>query len=147
MTVRAPEIADPPTGRPLAGLRLSARRPPAAAAAALYRAAGLARPVDDLPRLDCMFADANVVWSAWDGERLVGVLRGWTDGAFDGYVCDLAIDPGWQGRGLGRELLRRATAGDPEVQWVLRASAVAARYYEHLGWQPIANGWFWRRER
>ena len=136
-----------PTGA-LAALRVSGtRRPVPAAVAALYRAAGLGRPVDDLARLDCMFADANVVWSAWEGDRLVGVLRGWTDGAFDGYVCDLAVDPVWQGRGLGRELLRRATAANPEVQWVLRASTVAARYYEHLGWEPIGNGWCRRRAR
>ena len=41
-----------------------------------------------------MYEGSNVVWTAWDGARQVGILRGWTDGAYDGYVCDLAIDPG-----------------------------------------------------
>lgn len=79
--------------------------------------------------------------------RLVGILRGWTDGAYDGYVCDLAVDPGCQKQGIGRELLARLISHyGSQVQWVLRASKIAARYYEHLGWQAIENGWSWARE-
>jgi transcriptional regulator len=131
-----------------AGLRYSATaRPPAETIAQLYRDAGLRRPVDDVERLRRTFAGSNVVWTAWQGETLVGALRGWTDGAYDGYVCDLAVHADWQRRGLGRELLARATAGRPEIQWVLRASAVATGYYEHLGWKRIDNGWFQPRER
>jgi ribosomal protein S18 acetylase RimI-like enzyme len=94
-----------------------------------------------------MFAGSNIVLTAWDGERLVGILRGWTDGAYDGYVCDLAIHPDYQrDRGIGRALLERIRRGRPEVQWVLRASVIAKDYYKHLGWLPIENGWFWPRE-
>lgn len=117
-------------------------RPDAATIAQLYRSAGLRRPVDDLPRLQRFYDGSPVVWTAWDGETLVGILRGWTDGAYDGYVCDLAVAATHQTQGIGRELLERCCAPMPDVQWVLRASPVAARYYEHLGWQKIENGWF-----
>ncbi|HWR37361.1 MAG TPA: GNAT family N-acetyltransferase [Clostridia bacterium] len=121
-------------------------RPPAQIIAALYRSSPLFRPVDDLARIARMYATSNVVLTAFDGERLVGILRGWTDGAFDGYVCDLAVAADMQKAGIGRELLKLATAMHPEIQWVLRASKIAAEYYAHIGWQKIENGWFWPRE-
>jgi ribosomal protein S18 acetylase RimI-like enzyme len=121
-------------------------RPDAADVAALYAAALLIRPTTDLQRIAQMLADTNVVLTAWDGDRLVALLRGWTDGAFDGYVCDLAVDPRYQNQRIGRELLERLKAWGPQVQWVVRASKIATGYYEHLGWQKIENGWFQPRE-
>jgi ribosomal protein S18 acetylase RimI-like enzyme len=112
----------------------------------LHTSAGLRRP-RDTARIRRMYEASPIVWTARDGNRLVGILRGWTDGAFDGYVCDLAVDAGYQRQGIGRELLNRCVAAhSAEVQWVLRASAVAERYYEHLGWQKIENGWYLTRE-
>jgi ribosomal protein S18 acetylase RimI-like enzyme len=121
-------------------------RPEAAVIAALYRAAPLIRPVDDLERIARMYAGSKVVFTAWDGGRLAGILRGWTDGAFDGYVCDLAVAPEYQKAGVGRELLEMCKRMSPEVQWVLRASKIAADYYAHVGWERIENGWFWKRQ-
>ncbi len=113
---------------------------------ALYRAAPLNRPVDDTERMRRMYAGANLVLTAWHGERLVGIMRGWTDDARDGYICDLAIDPEYQKQGVGRELLERTRATNPQVQFILRASAIAADYYGYVGWQKIENGWYWPRE-
>lgn len=121
-------------------------RPAAGEIVALYTAALLRRPVDDPDRIARMYAGSPVVITAREGGRLVGVLRGWTDGAFDGYVCDLAVHPDHQRTGVGRELLARCEARSPEIQWVLRASIIAGRYYEHIGWSRIENGWFRARK-
>jgi ribosomal protein S18 acetylase RimI-like enzyme len=121
-------------------------RPEAAVIADLYQAAPLNRPIKDVERIRRMYAGCNLVLTAWDGERLVGILRGWTDEAYDGYVCDLAIHPLYQKHGIGKELLERVRAGRPQVQFVLRASVIAKEYYEHLGWRRIENGWYWPRE-
>jgi GNAT superfamily N-acetyltransferase len=120
-------------------------RPDAATIADLYRRSPLYRPVDDVDRIAAMYGGANVVLTAWDGETLVGILRGWTDGAYDGYVCDLAVAPEHQKTGVGRELLDLALKQNWRIQWVLRASRIASAYYEHLGWQKIENGWLWPR--
>ncbi|MBK8726050.1 MAG: GNAT family N-acetyltransferase [Holophagaceae bacterium] len=133
--------------------------PSAAAIAVLYDAARLRRPTGDLDRIARMVQGSNVTLACFesldDGDerhaggeaRLVGFLRGWTDYAFDGYVCDLAVHPDLQHRGIGKELLRRATSiGAPEVQWVLLASAIAKDYYAHLGWEKLENAWKWPRE-
>ena len=120
------------------------------AIAELYDAAHLRRPTSDLDRLKRMFQGSNVVLTCWDDEpdapRLAGLLRGWTDYAFDGYVCDLAVHPEYHKRGIGEELLKRAQSiGAPEVQWILLASVIAKDYYAHLGWEAITNGWKWSR--
>jgi ribosomal protein S18 acetylase RimI-like enzyme len=117
-------------------------RPEAEVIASLYRTSPLNRPVDDLKRIAATYAGSNVVLTAWKRTRLIGILRGWTDGAYDGYICDLAVDLAYQKRGVGRELLAKALAMDPRIQWVLRASKIAATYYKHIGWQKIENGWF-----
>ena len=117
------------------------RHPDLEAIRALYAAAPLRRPVGDPERLHRMFEHANVVLSAWDGDRLVGLLRGWTDFAFDGYICDLAIHPAHQKQGVGRRLLEEAAALGPDIHWILLASPLATDYYGHLGWRPLANAW------
>lgn len=117
------------------------RLPDARDIAVLYACAPLRRPVDDLARLEKMYAGSNVVVTAYDDGRLVGILRGWTDGAYDGYICDLAIHPDCQKSGIGRELLEQATTGNPGISWILIASPLAEKYYEHLGWTALSNGW------
>ncbi len=120
-------------------------RPDVTEVAELYRAAPLIRPVDDLRRITQMLKDANVFITAWHGERLVGILRGWTDGAYSGYICDLAVHPEFQGQDIGQSLLELVCQRWPQVQFILQASKIATNYYRHLGWQKIENGWFWPR--
>jgi GNAT superfamily N-acetyltransferase len=107
----------------------------------LYAASPLRRPIGDVERIRKMFEHANVVISAWDGERLVGLLRGWTDYAFDGYVCDLAIHPRYQKQNIGRRLLDEASGLGPDIHWILLASPIAKDYYGHLGWKLLPNAW------
>ncbi|MFX8676538.1 hypothetical protein ABTM32_20845, partial [Acinetobacter baumannii] len=63
------------------------------AVAALFRASGMPRPVDDLPRITRMLAGANLTLSAWQGSELVGVCRALTDYSYCCYVSELAIHP------------------------------------------------------
>jgi len=117
------------------------RRPEVDAIRALYAAAPLRRPIHDAERIRRMFEGSNVVISAYDGDRLVGVLRGWTDFVYDGYICDLAIHPAFQKAGVGRRLLELALGLDEGIQWVLQAAPLAQDYYAHVGWEKIGNGW------
>ena len=112
----------------------------------LYRKSLLNRPVDDLTRIKTMYDNSNIVLSAWNGETLVGILRGWSDGAYHGYICDLAIHPDYQRNGIGKNLLDQARAINPKVELVLRASVIASEYYKHISWEKIENGWFSSRK-
>jgi GNAT superfamily N-acetyltransferase len=117
------------------------RRPDVEAIRALYAASPLRRPIHDPERIRRMFEGSNVVISAYAGERLVGLLRGWTDFVFDGYLCDLAIHPEFQKAGVGRRLLDLVQGLGEGVQWILLASPLARDYYAHVGWERVENGW------
>ena len=47
------------------------------------------------------------VFSAWDGEKLVGLINVLDDGAMAAYIHCLLVNPNWHGKGIGSELVRR----------------------------------------
>lgn len=121
---------------------------PASAVAAVFDASGIRRPTHDLPRIERMFANADLVLSAWDGERLVGVCRALTDFSYCCYLSDLAVDRAYQRHGIGRELVERVRAEiGEEVALVLLSAPEAMDYYPRLGFDRIDNGFIIRRCR
>jgi ribosomal protein S18 acetylase RimI-like enzyme len=129
-----------------------AREPdlPAAAFQAVLRRSGLAarRPADDLARLGEMLRNADLVVTARDGKRLVGVSRAITDFAYCCYLSDLAVDEAYQRQGIGRRLIEktRKAAGETCTLILLSAPA-AADYYGHVGMTRAENCWTWPRAR
>jgi len=65
------------------------------------------------------FIGSTFVVSAWDGDRQVGAVRALSDGILRSVVYDLIVDPGYQGKGIGGELLRRLRAKCPNSEWTL----------------------------
>jgi GNAT superfamily N-acetyltransferase len=120
--------------------------PEAADVANLYRRAELIRPVDDLDRIASMLENADVIVSAWDGERLVGVARTITDYRYCAYLSDLAVDPDYQRQGIGKELVQRLRdfLGD-EVMILLLSVPNAMEYYPHIGFEQAGNAFLIRR--
>lgn len=114
----------------------------------LFRSAKLRRPVDDLDRIERMIRGADLIVSAWDGERLVGLARSVTDFAYCCYLSDLAVAADCQRQGIGQALIARTRAelGD-EVMLLLLAAPDAMPYYPHIGFEPVANGWIIHRTR
>lgn len=116
--------------------------------ARVFEASGISRPTKDIPRIAQMFANANVVISAWDGARLIGVSRALTDYSYCCYLSDLAVDLAYQKRGIGRELIRRIQSiiGE-EVSLVLMSAPGAMAYYPKLGFSSADNAFVIRRKR
>lgn len=50
---------------------------------------------------------SSLVMTAWDGDRLVGLIRGLDDGSMLAYLHYLLVHPDYQGQGIAAELLRR----------------------------------------
>jgi ribosomal protein S18 acetylase RimI-like enzyme len=69
------------------------------------------RPVDAPQAIMAMLQHANLLCTAWDGEKLVGLARSITDFEFCCYLSDLAVDVAYQKIGIGRELIRLTRAG------------------------------------
>ncbi|MBM7842105.1 GNAT family N-acetyltransferase [Herpetosiphon giganteus] len=103
---------------------------------------GERRPVDDLARMQAMIDNADLIVTAWDGEKLIGVARTITDWSYAAYLSDLAVDQSYQKQGLGRQLiaLTREKLG-AQCSLVLLAAPAAADYYAKVGFESITNGW------
>ena len=110
----------------------------------LYRASTLGdrRPVDDRERMAAMLQHANLVITAWDGDRLVGISRALTDFAYTTYLSDLAVHADYQHQGIGKELIRRTKAAtDPRASLTLLAAPAAEQYYPHIGFTHMPQAW------
>lgn len=120
----------------------------AAAVADVFRSSGIRRPIDDLQRIQRMIDNADVMLTAWDGDRLVGVARTLTDWTYCAYLSDLAVRAEYQRRGIGKELMARLRAAlGPEVMLLLLSAPNAMSYYPHTGYTLAENAWMIQRER
>jgi predicted N-acetyltransferase YhbS len=102
---------------------------------------GERRPVNDLARMKEMLERANLVWTAWEGELLVGIARSLTDFVYATYVSDLAVRVSHQRTGIGKELLRRTKESAPQASLVLLAAPAAAEYYSKVGFDHMPRAW------
>ena len=68
---------------------------------------GERRPIQDRETIAGMLQNADLIVTAREEGRLVGVSRAITDFHFCTYLSDLAVDQLVQGGGVGRELIRR----------------------------------------
>ena len=113
----------------------------------VFRRSGLRRPVDDLARIQKMLAQADVLVTAWDGDRLVGVARGLTDFSYCCYLSDLAVDGEYQKAGIGRDLIDQVqTLIGPQSMLLLLAAPSAQDYYPKIGFEAVENGWIIKRQ-
>jgi len=120
----------------------------AADIAAVFDASGIRRPSADLARIERMFANANLVISAWHGNKLIGVCRALTDFSYCCYLSDLAVDKAYQKHGIGKALIARVqqAIGD-EVALILLSAPEAMEYYPKLGFEKVENGFIIKRIR
>jgi ribosomal protein S18 acetylase RimI-like enzyme len=109
---------------------------------------GERRPVDDLARLSAILRHADLIVTARDAGRLVGVSRAVTDFSFCCYLSDLAVDVAYQRQGIGKRLIdeTRKAAGDCATLLLVAAPA-AETYYPKIGLAPVKSCWAVPRAR
>jgi GNAT superfamily N-acetyltransferase len=101
------------------------------------------RPVGKPETIAGMLAHADLIVTARDSAGLlVGVSRAISDFSYCTYLSDLAVDEAFQGRGIGRELIRRThDAAGLHTTLILLAAPKAETYYPHIGMQPHHSCW------
>ena len=114
---------------------------------------------DDFPALQRLFSEqgwttplnrpeeARAAWHAsWpalvmtDGELVIGVVRGLTDGEITTYIAELLIASTHRRRGLGRLLLDVCHALHPHTRLDLIASDEANAFYKTRGFRLVGEG-------
>jgi GNAT superfamily N-acetyltransferase len=105
------------------------------------------RPIDDVPRMDRMLRQADIILTARCQGDLIGIARTLTDGSYSTYLADLAVAQSFQGRGIGRELIRRThEAAGLHTNLILIAAPGARTYYPHIGMTAHDSCWIIRGE-
>ena len=93
---------------------------------------------NNLQRYSLVIAMKNfeTVCSAWDGEKLVGMVCAMDDGIMTAYVHYVLIRPDYQGMGIGKEMMKRVT---DKYKDYLRIVVVSyndeIEFYEHCGFE------------
>lgn len=106
------------------------------------------RPAEDLGRLDRMLRQADVIVTARDGKRLVGISRAITDFSYCCYLSDLAVDVAYQHQGIGKRLITETHAAAGELTTlILLAAPAAENYYPRIGMEQFPSCWTLRRKR
>ncbi|MCL0043269.1 GNAT family N-acetyltransferase [Dehalococcoidia bacterium] len=108
----------------------------------VFNSSTINRPTDDPARIKTMFDHANLIISAWDTNKLVGVCRALTDFSYCCYLSDLAVDIEYQHQGIGRTMIEniRENIGE-KTSLILLSAPDAMEYYPKVGFEKIENGY------
>ncbi|NUM51273.1 MAG: GNAT family N-acetyltransferase [Flavobacteriales bacterium] len=114
----------------------------------LYNSSGINRPTDEKERIAKMYANSNLIVTAWDNSKLVGISRSLTDFCYCCYLSDLAVRKEYQNVGIGKKLiaLTKEIIGDQTMLLLLSAPA-AMDYYPKIHFQKVENGFIIKRKK
>ena len=104
----------------------------------LYRVAPLGQK--DPADLKVSFANSMFKCFIYDSGKLVAAGRALADGRDCSYICDVAVLPSHQGRGLGRELVSRLvqlSKGHKKI--ILYAARGKEPFYKKLGFKRMTT--------
>lgn len=112
----------------------------------LYSSSELNRPIENYERIKQMYANSNLITTAWDNNKLVGIARSLTDFCYCCYLSDLAVRIEYQKQGIGAKLiaLTKEKVGDQSMLLLL-AAPKAINYYPKVGLEVVNNGFIIKR--
>lgn len=112
----------------------------------VFLASGIKRPYEDLERLQRMINNADIIITAWEDEKLIGIARAVTDYAYCCYLSDLAVDKQYQKCGIGEQLILRVRGKiGEECSLVLLSAPGAINYYPKVGFTQADNAFVIKR--
>lgn len=97
------------------------------------------RPVNEPERIKIMLKNANIIITARENNKLIGVARSVTDFVYCCYLSDLAADKNYQKNGIGKELIRQTKLAAPKAKLILLSAPAAVNYYPHIGMKRFDN--------
>ncbi|HET6453541.1 MAG TPA: GNAT family N-acetyltransferase [Armatimonadota bacterium] len=91
-------------------------------------------------KLKVAMQNSDTVFSAWDGDKLVGLMNAMSDGIMTVYFHFLLVRPEYQGQGIGRTLIRMMLDRYADyLRKILIADDAEIAFYEHCGFE-VAKG-------
>ena len=94
---------------------------------------GKRRPVEETDRICVMCENANLIVTARENGRMVGIARALTDYGFCTYLSDLAVRERYQHQGIGKALIKKVKEATPQATLILLSAPAAVDYYPKIG--------------
>lgn len=94
---------------------------------------GERRPVDNPETLTSMIQHGNLIVTARENNRLIGIARSLTDFHYCTYLSDLAVNEKYQKMGIGKELIKQTKLATPKAKLILLSAPKAVDYYPKIG--------------
>lgn len=87
-------------------------------------------------KLQIAMQNYDTVYTAWDQERLVGLIAAMDDGVMTAYIHYMLVRPEYEGMGIGRKLMELTKEKYKQyLKIVLIAYDSAIPFYNKLGFQ------------
>ncbi len=86
--------------------------------------------------------NSSYVLSAWDGERLVGLIRGIDDGGMTAFIHYLLVSPDYWRQGVASRLVETAKEHYTDFFYIniMPEESKNATFYERHGFEVMADG-------
>lgn len=82
----------------------------------------------------------ETVYTAWDGQSLVGLISAMDDGIMTAYIHYLLVDPKYQGKGIGKILVEMTKEKYKDyLRLVLVAYNDETGFYKACGFKPAED--------
>jgi len=94
---------------------------------------GERRPIEDKNRIKQMCEKANLIITARQKGKLIGVARSVTDFVYCTYLSDLAVDRKFQKQGIGKRLIEETKKESLQATLILLSAPAAIEYYPKIG--------------
>ncbi len=93
-------------------------------------------------RLHRALMGSSFALTAWDGERLVGLVRALDDGELTAYVHYVLVDPAYHGRGIASQMIVRVKERYRNFLYieVMPEESKNAAFYRRFGFRVMEDG-------
>ncbi len=90
-------------------------------------------------RLKKALDNCETVFTAWDGEKLVGLVNAIDDSELTAYVHYLCVNPAYQGQGIGKALLERIKEKYRDYLYIIliAENESLVKYYSQNGFEYV----------
>ena len=108
----------------------------------LYQAVGWTNYTNQPQMLEQALPHSLAVYLAFDGEKIVGLIRLVGDGFSSVFVQDLIVLPNYQRQGIGSALMKQALGdfkGAYQVQLVTEQTEKNVRFYRSIGFETLST--------
>ncbi|MFT4754811.1 MAG: GNAT superfamily N-acetyltransferase [Salibacteraceae bacterium] len=92
--------------------------------------------------IESTFAKSTFTCLIWENDTIVGFGRTFDDGKYYATICDVAIDPSYQGKGLGTQIVANLKSRLKGYLFItLTAAPGKGEFYQKLGWRKQTSAY------